>query len=580
MPAELVEAPLGIACVFSNGMHRSVEVGETPNPVLARELLLGLVGLVHPHGKIDAAQTVQVYVYNLRKLVDHLHEKGFTGSAAELTRPQLAGYWLGCGHNIEQTTRRMLASLHAQTPVLAPATLGMVQGRSFNPRRKRDRGSLQPYSAGEWERLEQACRRTVNASFAEHRRALEAAEAGQRPEGGRRTWTPENVRWLLREYGPLTNAQAAEFMGVSPFTIQWKWGSVTEAREELFPSTRVVLAYQLLFGVYSGVVPDGIAELGVGDVDWAGENTVLLDYVKGRTSKESLNLPKKAIRLLSRWLEHSQLMRSHAPAELREDLWVRHAPISTGSWHGGAVHQDVGNKWIREIELLGDDGAPLQLHRHRIRTSFESLRDRQSWHGSARATIDPNHSPKVEGDNYLTVTTPGQQDSVDGIIESAQGDLVRKAQPPMLLTDEQTADLAAGFPKVVEKLRLDESALAELLRGERDVFLASCADQLASPFGPAGKPCPARPWVCLLCPLAMFAPRHAANLLRMKAFFGRQWLQMPAEHFMAVFGPYASRVDEVIAALDRHDPALIAAASTEVADDDAELPLRLEEATR
>ena len=72
------------------------------------------------------------------------------------------------------------------------------------------------------------------------------------------------------------------------------------------------------------------------------------------------------------------------------------------------------------------------------------------------------------------------------------------------------------------------------------MFIAACADQLSGLHGPKGKPCPARPWVCLLCPLAVFTPRHAANMLRLKAFFARQWLQMPSAHFMAVFGPYAS----------------------------------------
>jgi len=46
---------------------------------------------------------------------------------------------------------------------------------------------------------------------------------------------------------------------------------------------------------------------------------------------------------------------------------------------------------------------------------------------------------------------------------------------------------------------------------------------------------------------------------------------------MAVFGPYAHRVDEV---LDRFAPAVVDAAAGHVADDDGELPLRPEEPTR
>src|ERR1700754_3549132 len=126
-------------------------------------------------------------------------------------------------------------------------------------------------------------------------------------------------------------------------------------------------------------------------------------------------------------------------------------------------------------------------------------------------------------------------------------------------------------------MNLDDAAIAALVGGQRDVFTAACADQLAGLHGPAGSPCPARPWVCLLCPLAVFAPRHAPNLLRLKAFFARQFRQMPVSHFMAVFGAYAHRLDADI--LPRFSPAVLAAAVIEVGDRDDELPLRPEETT-
>ena len=69
----------------------------------------------------------------------------------------------------------------------------------------------------------------------------------------------------------------------------------------------VTAAYRLLLGMYSGIVPDGIADLGVGDIHWAGDATVLLGYVKRRTAAESVTLPRKAVRLLEQWLEHSAL---------------------------------------------------------------------------------------------------------------------------------------------------------------------------------------------------------------------------------------------------------------------------------
>jgi hypothetical protein len=111
-----------------------------------------------------------------------------------------------------------------------------------------------------------------------------------------------------------------------------------------------------------------------------------------------------------------------------------------------------------------------------------------------------------------------------------------------VVTGEDAAALARDYPQLIASLELDDTVIAELVGGARDVFTAACADQLSGLHGPRGKPCPARPWVCLLCPLAVFAPRHATNLPRLKAFFSRQWRQMPAAQFMAVFGPCSQRI--------------------------------------
>jgi hypothetical protein len=154
--------------------------------------------------------------------------------------------------------------------------------------------------------------------------------------------------------------------------------------------------------------------------------------------------------------------------------------------------------------------------------------------------------------------------------------MLRRAQPPTVLSEEDTVTLVRDYPQLVATLELDDMVISELVGGQRDVFTAACADQLAGLHGPKGKPCPARPWVCLLCPLAVFAPRHAVNLLRLKAFFTRQWQTMPAGQFMAVFGPYAQRIHHV---LDRYEPAVLAAAAAEVTDHDHALPLRPEELT-
>ena len=98
------------------------------------------------------------------------------------------------------------------------------------------------------------------------------------------------------------------------------------------PDVSVVIAYRLLLGIYTGIVPDGIAGLGIGDIDWAGDTAVLLAYVKGRTAAESLTLPRRAVRLLEQWLEHSAVARGHAPAGLRDGLWLYYAYAGRSRW--------------------------------------------------------------------------------------------------------------------------------------------------------------------------------------------------------------------------------------------------------
>jgi len=572
MPAVVTGDPLGLACVFSGGVTAMVPYRGRVGLGLAGELLAGLAGLLHPHGNVDARVTVVGYMRALRRMVDALTEDGFRGQTADLTRARLAEYWLGASTQDEWITRRVVSRLDDLTPVLRPEVRALVDGRCFNqpPRFK----ALAPYSDTEWDRLISTCRQLIASSYTAHKKAREEAAWGADPRVS--GWTPRNLRWWVTRHGPMNVATLAGYQGVNRWSLRLGADGVRDVYAELFPPTDVVIAYRLLLGAYTGIVPDGIADLGLDDIDWAGDATILLDYVKGRTAKESLTLSPRAVRLLEQWLDHSALARSLAPPPLRGCLWLRYWSARGGPWLALPPTQVSVARWVSRHRLLGEDGRPLSVHLHRIRTTFQSLRERRAWHGSARASIDPNHSARVEGDNYLSVATPAQQHAVEQIVEDAQHDMLRRARPPTVLDEAHTAALARDYPRLVGGLRLDDAAMAELVGGQRDVFVAACADQLAGLHGPVGKPCPARPWVCLLCPLAVFAPRHAGNLLRLKAFFARQWRVMPAPQFMAVFGPYASRIDEI---LTRYDPSALARMAAQVADRDDELPLRPEEHT-
>lgn len=569
MPAMTVSDPPGVSCTFSTGATFTWQDPKVSDPVLARDLMEGLAGLVHPHGPVDAAKTVREYGFIIRAFARTLAGLGHSGPLAGLARGRLTEALMGMGHRQETTIRRVLAACERTA---SPETRELAAGRPFS--RFRPYTPSEPYSESEWERLKQACREAADEALAVHRKAVAAAATGRDPVA--HGWTEPNVLRLLSRHGPAGAAELGRVTGLSAGYVTEKSGGLRRHRAALFPDAGTLISYRLLFGCYTGVVPDGIDGLGLGDLDWAGDAAVLLDYVKGRTAAEGLTLPRRAVRLLEQWLEHSALMRGFAPPGLRSRLWLR---CEADGWHSRKPCVGTLRSWVDRHRLVDDAGQPLRIHLHRIRTTFESHRDRQAWHGSSRATIDPNHSPRVEGDRYLTAGTPAQRDAVDAVIEDAQTGLLCKARTPVVLTAAEAADAAAALPAVVAGLGVDATVAGELVSGERDVFAAACGDPLSGLHGPPGKPCPARPWVCLLCPLAVFTPRHVVNVMRLKAFLARQWQQMPSARFMTVFGPYAQRADEVISAFRRHDPALTERAALEAGSDDAGLALRPEERT-
>lgn len=582
MPATVMEEPLGLECVFLDGSRAQCLLREDVLPVLARQLLRALADLVVPHGGLGTAGTVKGRLSGIHHLLRGLHQLGFTGDASALTRTVLAEYWMGQDNRHEAHDRRLLRRLDDLEGVLAPDVRRMVDGRTFHPRLNRNRRPLPAYSEREWKALTEAAERSVAQAWSAHRQALQDAARGRNLEEG---ISRENIMFSLLHDGP-------EALGVSARCGNagrtWRVGDyypggAPEAVSALFPRASVAFAYRLLFGIRTGIVPDGLDDLGLGDVRWSGDAAVLLSYVKGRTSQESLTLSRAAVRLLEQWLEHSALARRFAPRDLHEELWLRYwsgARRASSGWSAGRFETEARAAWVRTHRLVDDGGRPLRIHLHRIRTTVEASRDRRSWRGSSRATIDPHHTPAVEGDHYLAGQSPAQKAATEDVIEDAQRDLVRRAHPQAVVLSSHT-DLEAfvrDFPQLARAGKLDEGALAELLGGERDVFAAGCADQLSGLHGPAGQPCPARPWVCLLCPLAVFAPRHLPNLMRLRAYFARQWRLMPAPAFLSVFGPYAQRLDELLTPVCFEESALQWAAG-QVTDRDSELPLRPEEYT-
>jgi hypothetical protein len=408
MPAELIDDPLGIEFVSTaRRTTATVYIGKTCNPQLAREMLIGLSNLVHPHGPIDELKTFQQYVPAIRRFVAELAERGHAGGAADLSRPRLAEYWMSASNAREYKTRRMVAALDRETAVLRPDVRALVSGRHFNPQRRRDKRPSVPYTEGEWQRLQQVCRAIIRATFAEHRVALAAAERGRDPrEHG---WSFDNLCWLLGQQGPVTwtafDREHGSAAGKACIEL------LPKACTALFVDTNVALAYRLLLGTYIGIVPDGIETLGVEDLDWAGDATILLGYLKGRTTTESVTLNRRSVRLLEQWLEHSSFTRNLAPPETRAKLWTRYVPgryddVVTTAFTSGQVTEWVerGHPVLTEagLALVTDDGSPLRIDRRRIRTTSPHC----GTASPGSAAPGPRWTPTTRRRSKATTTSP------------------------------------------------------------------------------------------------------------------------------------------------------------------------------
>lgn len=569
----VIEAPLAVLFTLPGNITYRRRLDDLPNQVLATDLTAALAATTHPHGPIRTQSVAKQYVQTVRRMVRELHESGFTGDLAGLSAAVIVEYWLGCDFHRERRIRAILVAYAAAGGGLDAGVARHLQGRRINQIKKSQPN--QPYTDGEWRRLATACTARVTASWRAHRQVLATIQPGA-DSTGHGTPTDTMTR-LFHQDGPTAVTTILDRLGPAA-TAHTDRVEVQAVRRSLFPDGDTALAYVTLFAMRTGIVPDGIDALTVDDITRTSAGTVLLSYTKGRTGREALNLPRDAVRLLDRWVEHSALLRAHA-GDRANNLWVYVHADDRGAAHGlisiRPRTQFRRATFTTAAGLLDDDGGQLRLHGGRIRATYQHRRDRSTWTG--RTTIDPNHSAQVEGDHYLHSHTTAQLEALDTIIEQAQSDLRRKAKSPVIITGQDAAEFAASFPAMVEQAGLDADAITALLTGQQDVFVAACAAPLNSPYAPVGTLCPARPWVCLLCPLATFAPRHLPNLLRLKAFFARQGTELTATQFLALFGPYAARLDNDV--LPRFAAADIATASQLANENGAEagVPLHLEE---
>ncbi|MEK8141997.1 hypothetical protein NKH18_03035 [Streptomyces sp. M10(2022)] len=127
----------------------------------------------------------------------------------------------------------------------------------------------QPYTEGEWRRLEASCTSRMTARRT-HRQVLEAAGRGADPSVHGVTFDDLARLWL--HAGPAEASRAVERFGRSAGVDRAQF-TVVEAA--LFSTSEPAFAYLTLFAMRTGIVPDGIDALRLDKITRTSPNTVL-----------------------------------------------------------------------------------------------------------------------------------------------------------------------------------------------------------------------------------------------------------------------------------------------------------------
>ncbi|SMX98504.1 hypothetical protein [Brevibacterium linens] len=306
--------PLRVVFELPSAVIYERDLADLPDPILAADIAAGLVAATYPHGPIRTKSVASQYATTMRRLARELHADGFRGGFADMSTAAVVGYWLTCDFHRERRIRAVLSAFHTAGGQLQPGIVHHLTGRRIN--QIKPGKPNRPYSATEWERLAQACNTMIKGSIHDHRQALEASERGKDLTDD--SLSEDRMAWVIRSSGPLA---IRSLMALFPMATVDNRQRVVSLSRSLFPEPDVAFAYNLLFAIRTGIVPDGIDALRTDDVTRTGPSSILLSYVKGRTGKESLVLPRAAVRLLDQWFEHSELLRGHA-GDQASQLWL------------------------------------------------------------------------------------------------------------------------------------------------------------------------------------------------------------------------------------------------------------------
>ena len=192
--------------------------------------------------------------------------------------------------------------------------------------------------------------------------------------------------------------------------------------------------------------------------------------------------------------------------------------------------------------LRSDQGTPLKINRTKFRVTFKSAQNVR--HRGMLALMPEDNTRDVNARHYLESERlmPLYEQAIENAALEAMAYALER--PKIVTLDENAGD--ADIKAAAAELDVPSAEVAAALRGETEVWIASCRDFYNSPFDRAGKACSKAFYGCLGCRNALITTRVLPRLLRFFSHIGVQRAQLSAADWQEKFGTAYRQITEEI----------------------------------
>lgn len=262
--------------------------------------------------------------------------------------------------------------------------------------------------------------------------------------------------------------------------------------------------------------------------------------------------------LVRRLIDVTAVARRHLPSEC---LWVYH---NDGRLRSGIAHpQPRIAQWVARHDIRDERGEPLHLLLSRLRKTHKALWYTKTQGHMVRFAV--GHTREVAARHYADL--PSLRPLHEATVADAFREAVAQSLPVVLPPPDE--DALRSEPEQVASL-MPAEAIAPLLEGQQDVWLAACSGFYHGPFAAPGAPCGQPFWGCLDCSNAVITARKLPAILAFLAFLEDQRSGLTGPDWAMKFGHAHARITQQI--LPAFSDAAIADARAKSVSEDLYLP--------